>query len=493
MLISFSEMRNAARTVLLVDDDAQNQAAMGTFQQQQTEYLKDFKDLEQRIAENGNPEEKALMADISRLSTEALSSLEVILKLGLANNNAEGIAQLMGPSSKIRYDLQTKLDVLFDIQVKNSEEAGSITQEQYDDAISQLYTAAGIALLVAMGVVFLITRNLTRTLGAEPHVVAEIMREFSTGNLTVQVDLKQGDTSSLAATIAQTLEKLRSIMTDIKSSADNLSSASVQLSATSQSLSQTSQQSAASVEETSASIEEMSSSINQTSDNARVTESIANKASREAADGGDTVRQTVTAMRKIADKISIIDDIAYQTNLLALNAAIEAARAGEQGKGFAVVAAEVRKLAERSQVAAQDIGEVASSSVKLAERAGELLEEMVRSSSKTADLVQEISAAASEQATGVNQVNSAIQQINAATQQNSSSSEELASTAEELSGQAENLQELISFFRIDNGNARQRSNKGGKPNSKAIVPASKTYTLETRGSHSVDENDFTRF
>jgi methyl-accepting chemotaxis protein len=235
----------------------------------------------------------------------------------------------------------------------------------------------------------------------------------------------------------------------------------------------------------------MSSSINQTSDNAKVTESIANKASREAADGGETVRHTVTAMRQIADKISIIDDIAYQTNLLALNAAIEAARAGEQGKGFAVVAAEVRKLAERSQIAAQDIGEVASSSVKLAERAGELLEEMVRSSSKTADLVQEISAAASEQATGVNQVNSAVQQINTATQQNSSSSEELASTAEELSGQAENLQELISFFRIDESSTRRRpTSSRSSAHSMAAAPQ-KSFVLGKRSE--VDESDFSRF
>jgi methyl-accepting chemotaxis protein len=237
----------------------------------------------------------------------------------------------------------------------------------------------------------------------------------------------------------------------------------------------------------------MSSSINQTSDNAKVTESIANKAAREAADGGETVRHTVAAMRQIADKISIIDDIAYQTNLLALNAAIEAARAGEQGKGFAVVAAEVRKLAERSQVAAQDIGAVASSSVKLAERAGELLEEMVRSSSKTADLVAEISAAASEQASGVNQVNSAVQQINAATQQNSSSSEELASTAEELSGQAENLQELIAFFRLEEANTRRNGHGQRRQPASPSTHEHKNYLISDKANPDVDEADFTRF
>jgi methyl-accepting chemotaxis protein len=153
-------------------------------------------------------------------------------------------------------------------------------------------------------------------------------------------------------------------------------------------------------------------------------------------------------MKQIAQKIGIIDDIAYQTNLLALNAAIEAARAGEHGKGFAVVAAEVRKLAERSQVAAQEIGTVASSSVELAEKAGRLLDAIVPNIRKTSDLVQEITAASEEQSSGVGQINGAVTQLSQTTQQNASSSEELAATAEEMSGQAEQLQQAMSFFKL---------------------------------------------
>jgi methyl-accepting chemotaxis protein len=160
-------------------------------------------------------------------------------------------------------------------------------------------------------------------------------------------------------------------------------------------------------------------------------------------------------MKQIAQKISIIDDIAYQTNLLALNAAIEAARAGDHGKGFAVVAAEVRKLAERSQVAAQEIGTVASNSVELAERAGKLLGEMVPSIKKTSDLVQEISAASQEQSQGVGQINAAVAQLSQTTKQNASSAEELAATAEEMTGQAEQLQQTMSFFK--NGNTDNTS------------------------------------
>ena len=175
---------------------------------------------------------------------------------------------------------------------------------------------------------------------------------------------------------------------------------------------------------------------------------MARTAASEAVEGGLAVTETVQAMKSIAGKIGIIDDIAYQTNLLALNAAIEAARAGEHGRGFAVVAAEVRKLAERSQVAAREIGELAGSSVQRAERAGKLLDEMVPSIKKTAELVQEIAAASEEQAAGVGQINSAMGQVNQTTQQNASASEELSATSEVMSEQAQNLQRLVSFFKV---------------------------------------------
>jgi methyl-accepting chemotaxis protein len=198
----------------------------------------------------------------------------------------------------------------------------------------------------------------------------------------------------------------------------------------------------------------MSASINQNSDNARVTDGMAAKTSKEAVEGGGAVRQTVGAMKEIATKIGIIDDIADQTNLLALNAAIEAARAGEHGKGFAVVAAEVRKLAERSQSAAKEIGDLAGSSVSTAERAGKLLDEIVPSIQKTSELVQEIAAASSEQSESVVQIGGAMGQLSKATQQNASASEQLAATSEELSGQAEQLQQSIAFF--DTGEAAQQ-------------------------------------
>ncbi|MEH3024399.1 MAG: methyl-accepting chemotaxis protein [Pseudomonas oryzihabitans] len=280
----------------------------------------------------------------------------------------------------------------------------------------------------------------------------DVMSGLAQGDLsrTVEGDY-QGQLLELKNSINGTVGKLNQIIGDVRLSADALASASEEISATAQSMSQASTEQAASVEETSASIEQMSASIAQNTENARVTDGMAGKAAREAGEGGQAVGETLVAMKTIADKIGIVDDIAYQTNLLALNAAIEAARAGEHGKGFAVVAAEVRKLAERSQVAAQEIGTVAKGSVALAERAGSLLDEIVPSIGKTSDLVQEIASASEEQSSGVTQINGAMMQLSQITQQNASASEELAATAEEMSGQAEQLQRLMGFFSTGEG------------------------------------------
>jgi len=284
--------------------------------------------------------------------------------------------------------------------------------------------------------------------------------KLASGDLTFAIApaAADGDTAAVqqtyekvASAVNHTVAKLAQTVADINATTKTLASATQQVSATAQSLSQASSEQAASVEETTASVEQMAASIKQNTDNAKVADSMSAAGSQKAADGGEAVTETVGAMKQIARKISIIDDIAYQTNLLALNAAIEAARAGEHGKGFAVVAAEVRKLAERSQVAAQEIGQLAGNSVGLAERAGKLLDEIVPTTKKTADLVQEITASSLEQTTGVAQVNTAMGQLNQITQQNASASEELAATAEQMSGQAANLQELMSFFAIGVG------------------------------------------
>ena len=279
--------------------------------------------------------------------------------------------------------------------------------------------------------------------------VGRILSALSNGDLGQRIEVDcLGEFLKIKNDANHTCERLAGVIDEVRSACEALNGAANQVSATAQSLSQAASEQAASVEETTSSIDLMSASITQNSDNARITDSMATKTSKEAEDGGKAVTITVEAMKQIAQKISIVDDIAYQTNLLALNAAIEAARAGDHGKGFAVVADEVRKLAERSQEAAKEIGDLASNSVAQAERAGSLLGEIVPAIQKTSELVQEISAASQEQSQSVTQIGGAMSQLSTATQQNASASEELAATAEELSGQAHQLQESVSFFSV---------------------------------------------
>ena len=321
--------------------------------------------------------------------------------------------------------------------------------------------------------------------------VRRIMGAMSNGDLSQTITTSyRGDFDELKNAINQTVVKLVSIIGEVRVAADNLTNAASQVAATAQSLSQSSSEQAASVEETTSSMEQMTASISQNTENANVTDGMAAKAAREAAEGGEAVTRTVDDMKSIASKIGIIDDIAYQTNLLALNAAIEAARAGDHGKGFAVVAAEVRKLAERSQVAAQEIGDLASSSVKQAERAGTLLTEMVPTIRKTSDLVQEIAAASTEQSSGVGQINGAMSQLNQATQQNASASEELAATAEELGSQAEQLQQTMTFFHLDD-NQRHASHKVSAIH--PVATRAKSRVNARAPAVIINEGDFERY
>ncbi len=267
------------------------------------------------------------------------------------------------------------------------------------------------------------------------------------GDLTVKVQPKS-ERDALGNALAEMTEKLTQTITEVRTGAVALTSASSQVSATSQGLAQGTSEQAASVEETTASLQQMNATIGQNAENSKHLAEIATSAARGAGDSAQSVNRTVEAMREIADKIGIVDEIAYQTNLLALNAAIEAARAGDHGKGFAVVATEVRKLAERSQTAAKEIGALASTSVKLAEHSGRLLGELVPNVKKAAEIIGEVSSASSEQSQGVNQVNRAMTQVDEVTQRTASAAEELSSTAEELAAQAESLQQLMAIFRI---------------------------------------------
>jgi methyl-accepting chemotaxis protein len=309
---------------------------------------------------------------------------------------------------------------------------------------------------------------------------ATIADQIANGDLTV-TPKALSDKDTLGLSLESMVERLRGVVADALSAANNVSSGSQELSASSEQLSQGATEQASSAEEASASMEEMAANIKQNADNAAQTEKIARQSAKDAEASGEAVGRAVGAMRTIAEKISIVQEIARQTDLLALNAAVEAARAGEHGKGFAVVASEVRKLAERSQAAAAEISALSGQTVSVATEAGDMLTRLVPDIRKTAELISEISAACREQDIGASQINEAIQQLDKVTQQNAGASEEMSGTSEELAAQAEELQTSIAFFRVDRA-AGAPASAQRRPAPVATRPAAKPAAAPARRS-----------
>jgi len=314
--------------------------------------------------------------------------------------------------------------------------------------------------------------------------ITQAAQEIAGGNLLVDIQERSGKDELMRA-LAAMVAQLSEVVGEVKGASDNVAQGSMEMSSGSESMSQGASEQAAAAEEASSSMEQMSANIRQNADNALQTEKIAVKSAADAIEGGKAVAQTVLAMKEIAGKINIIEEIARQTNMLALNAAIEAARAGEHGKGFAVVASEVRKLAERSQAAAGEISKLSVSSVDVAERAGEMLAQLVPDIQKTAELVQEISASSKEQDTGASQINKAIQQLDQVIQQNAGAAEEMSSTAEELSSQAEQLQSTIAFFKVKDSGSTLKTVARQKTEAKRIAKPALTVQHLTHAGESL--------
>jgi len=421
--------------------------------------------------------------DYEERSLEALAEIE--------QGKLTAVYELIEKIEVSEEELNKELEALM-------EEISGFTQNSANKALEDekaaallLATMSIIAFVLGLAMAFWIIKTIMSQLGADPAEVRDLAVSIANGDLSTDLtNVEASKKMGVFAAMMDMQDKLISVVEQIQNNSDQISSAAEQVADTASSLSQATSEQAASVEETSAAIEEMGASISQNSENALTTDKIATESSQGAEEGGQAVDETVNAMMQIAEKISIIEDIAYQTNMLALNAAIEAARAGEHGKGFAVVAAEVRKLAERSQIASSEISELTGDSVKVAEKAGMLLQKMVPDISQTAELVQEISAASEEQSSGVGQINSAMQQLDKVTQQNAAGSEELAATAEEMQAQSENLQQAVAFFRLSNRlNAGSNANDVREMNSSKISEVPKNQPSD----NAIDESKFERF
>ncbi len=328
-------------------------------------------------------------------------------------------------------------------------------------AIRQGYVMMGIGTLLVLIVSGMIVFFLSRLVVAPVGDGMQVSAALSDGDLTGDVQNESpNELGRLMRSLGSMVEALKDVVHNVKNAAEMVATGSEEIAASAEQMSEGSTEQAASVEEISASMEMMANNIQQNMETAQETKDIAVRTARDANEGGDAVTKTVAAMRDIADRTSIIEEIARQTNLLALNAAIEAARAGEHGKGFAVVAAEVRKLAERSGVAAAEISELTGNSLQVAEKAGTMLEQIVVDIQHNEELVQEVAAASQEQHESAKQITTSIQHLDTVVQKNASFSEELSATAQELSGQAEQLQETMGFFTVDgyvrNGNGNRK-------------------------------------
>ena len=469
---------------------------------------KEFTEIAEWLTNAATSEEgKAQWREVAAAGVELMRVDDVIRGFARSGNSAEAILKARTEGREIMDKIGDVIDQRVETSKAQMKQADQDTNAQYESTRNFILAFAGVALVLAVGAAAWIAMGISTGLNK----IKSVAQAVAIGDLNQNIEIKTNDeikdlvdtinvmtgnlrnTAGIADQIANgdltvapkplsdkdtlglalesMVERLRGVVADALSAADNVSSGSQELSASSEQLSQGATEQASSAEEASASMEEMASNIKQNADNAAQTEKIARQSSKDAETSGEAVGRAVNAMRTIAEKISIVQEIARQTDLLALNAAVEAARAGEHGKGFAVVASEVRKLAERSQAAAAEISSLSGETVTVATEAGEMLNRLVPDIRKTAELVSEISAACREQDVGASQINEAIQQLDKVTQTNAGASEEMSGTSEELAAQAEELQTSIAFFKVDRASTGGGAQQVRRPS--PVRPAAK--------------------
>jgi len=488
-------MRNAVmdrmislRNVALVQDAAEMEQEVDRISSQNQQYLSAEEQLAQMLASAESASEtKAVLEKVKAAADAAKPLMAKAMEQGQARQQAEATRILLTEVRPVQQQWLDALDELVKTVDKQSILYGFDSSANYETARNLMLILGGIALLMGVAAAFFITRSLLRQLGGEPSVAVELAERIAGGDLTVAIDVKPNDQTSMLHALREMRDSLAKLVAQVRAGTDAIASASSEIAAGNMDLSSRTEEQASSLEQTASSVEELTSTVKQNADNARQANTLAQSASEVATQGGTVVSQVVETMgsinessKKVVDIISVIDGIAFQTNILALNAAVEAARAGEQGRGFAVVAAEVRSLAQRSAAAAKEIKELIGNSVerveagsKLVDQAGETMEEIVTSIRRVSDIIGEITAASTEKTAGIEQINLAITQMDGATQQNAALVEEAAAAAQSLQSQAGKLAQLVGVFKVNNVSGA-RALPGQKANAASASAAAPT-------------------